>query len=426
MTAEKKRDNLSENNNKKSDEIRVDAAAIRRGDVPARWFRTVPRDDGDFENNVNAIKSGAAARYDWTQPFGNATGSDAYSFQTTQNLTKTPILPDVVCELCARRCRIAPGKVGFCSARINVDGKLRARFYGRPVSTAIDPIEKKPLYHFLPGTPILSLGTFGCNLSCRFCQNWQISRGLPIGENIRNILTPEEVVAAAVARNCPSVAFTYNEPAIWAEYVVDVAKLCRQAGIKTVAVTNGTIAGRAREEFFDAVDATNVDLKAFSPEFYRDLTGGSLDAVKETLRYIAKNTQTWLEVTTLLIPTKNDAPDELARLADWLVDALGADVPLHFSAFFPASRLNDLPPTPPETLVAAEKIARKSGVRFVYRGNVDDDSGQTTRCPNCDASLILRSRYSTRILPTLTKTPKNDASRRFCGNCGAEIVGVFE
>ncbi|MBR4832749.1 MAG: AmmeMemoRadiSam system radical SAM enzyme [Thermoguttaceae bacterium] len=431
--------------------VPVDARAIRAGTVPARWFSVVEpppsRATRSAERPVYSLSPRWAA-------FGN-TGLAAPSPSAAPNVQNalTPASAvvssnrsndangSVDCELCFRRCRIAPGRAGFCSARVNVGGSLRARFYGRPVSVAVDPIEKKPLHHFLPGTPILSLGTFGCNLSCQFCQNWQISRAFPLDATPRSILEPEAVVETALARGCPSVAFTYNEPTIWAEYVVDVARLCRQAGLKTVTVTNGTIIGKARDEFFDVVDAANVDLKAFSEAFYRNLTGGSLAAVWETLEHVAKNTSTWLEITNLLIPTKNTAPDETARLCDRIVERLGSEIPLHFSAFFPAYRLPDVPPTPPETVRAAVEIARKSGVRYVYSGNVADSNNQTTLCPDCGTPLIVRSGYATQIAPELTTvaaarradaSPPADAAvkerrfERFCGVCGRGIAGVFE
>jgi len=346
-----------------------------------------------------------------------------YSFvDSTPEIATRSDSSNVRCRLCPRQCEIASGKTGFCSVRYNDSGVLRSLFYGRPVSVAKDPIEKKPLYHFLPNSPILSLGTFGCNLSCQFCQNWKISQPREVAPNQVEFLSPENVVKIAKENHCPSVAFTYNEPTIWAEYVVDVAKLCRQAGIKTVAVTNGMIAGRAREEFYDVLDAANVDLKGFSRQFYRDATNGDLDAVKETLAHIAKKTNVWLEITNLVVPTLNDSDDETRAMCDWIADKIGVDVPLHFSAFFPAWRATALQPTSIETLRRAADVAKASGLRYVYVGNVEDSAGQTTFCPNCGVGLIERSsRYAVRFLdPTFGR----EGNAR-CPKCGAVVAGVF-
>ena len=358
-------------------------------------------------------------------PYSFAQPVDAgrYSFVgTNEASTRNRDSSSVRCRLCPRQCEIADGRSGFCSVRYNDSGVLRSLLYGRPVSVAIDPIEKKPLYHFLPNTPILSLGTLGCNLVCQFCQNWKISQPQRVDAARIEYISPENVVKIAQAHRCPSVAFTYNEPTIWAEYVVDVAKVCRQAGIKVVAVTNGMIAGRAREEFYEVLDAANVDLKGFTRQFYRDATSGDLDAVKETLEYVAKKTNVWLEVTNLVVPTLNDSPDDLRAMCDWIADKLGVDVPLHFSAFFPAWRSTASQATPVETLLLAADIAKACGLRYVYLGNVENASGQTTFCPNCGASLLERSaRYAIRFLdPTFGR----DGNAR-CPKCGAVVAGVF-
>lgn len=330
----------------------------------------------------------------------------------------------VVCQLCPKHCKISEGRVGFCSARINRGGRLYSRFYGRPTSLAIDPIEKKPLFHFLPGSPILSLGTQGCNLSCKFCQNWQISRPLPANESLNRVLEPEKVVQLAIENRCPSVAFTYNEPTVWCEYVLHVARLCRKSGIKTAVVTNGMISEKARKELYETVDAANVDLKAFTPEFYRNYTNGSLEDVQETLEFIAQRTNVWLEVTNLVIPTLNDSPNEIQRMCEWIVNTLGPHTPIHFSAFFPTYRLLNLPPTPAETVIRAIEIAKKTGLEYAYGGNIPNEASQSTFCPSCGEKLIERSRrYETKITPALTERSETEW---ICGKCERKIVGVFK
>lgn len=384
-----------------------DSRVIRNGCVPARWNRhaDVNQPGQELGYAINPQKTGTIGNFELLEPS-----------QIESSAEKT-----IICELCPHACRIAPGKSGRCSARLNVDGRLISRFYGKPVSVAIDPIEKKPLYHFLPGTPILSLGTRGCNLSCKFCQNWQISQPFPVTSTINATLEPRQVIELALEHKCPSVAFTYNEPTIWAEYVVDVSRLCRRNGIKTVAVTNGMICGSARREFFNAVDATNIDLKAFTQSFYKNLTGGDLESVKETLKYVAKETDVWLEITNLLIPGHNDSSTELKEMCRWIVDEIGQLTPLHFSAFFPTWRLTDSPPTPLEKLIEATEIAREIGVRYVYRGNVKDDSGQTTYCSRCGSSLIVRSSYNV----TFSSNLEYRSFQACCGKCGEPLAGVF-
>ena len=384
-----------------------DPLMIRNGRVPARWNRSLAELESCSQEDYTFIPT------------------------STENVGRFELLPTVqtitsddktvVCELCPHLCKIALGKMGRCSARINIDGKLVARFYGRPVSVAIDPIEKKPLYHFLPSTPILSLGARGCNLSCKFCQNWQISQPFPVDASIDAVLEPQQVVKLALEHQCPSVAFTYNEPTVWAEYVVDVSKLCRQYGIRTVAVTNGIINGIARKDFYNAVDAANVDLKAFSQSFYANLTGGDLETVKETLKYIAKETDVWLEITNLLIPGHNDSSAEIREMCRWIVEEIGQFVPLHFSAFFPAWRLKDNPPTSPEKLIAATEIAKEVGVKHVYRGNLKDESGQSTYCAKCGTTLIVRSGFKSEI----TSAFEFQSSQVLCSKCGEPLVGVF-
>lgn len=317
----------------------------------------------------------------------------------------------VVCEICPHRCRIKPGKSGFCRVRVNAAGSLTLPYYGRYTSLAIDPIEKKPLYHFFPSSQILSIGTAGCNLSCKFCQNWQISQS-EIPAKTLSFLAPARLAELAVSRQVPAVAFTYNEPSIWAEYVIDAARECRRQKILTVAVTNGMIVGKAREELYAVMDAVNVDLKAFTDEFYRDLCGGDFAAVKETLRYAVRETDAWVEVTNLLIPGRNDNHDDLARLIEWFTETLGCDVPLHFSAFFPTYKLMDAPRTPPETLRNASQIAQKGGVRYVYAGT----RGHSTFCPQCGEEIVTREGF--RAVSRMTPDGK-------CPKCGEVIPGRY-
>jgi pyruvate formate lyase activating enzyme len=261
--------------------------------------------------------------------------------------------------------------------------------HGKSTGFAIDPIEKKPLHHFLPGTEVLSFGTVGCNLGCRFCQNWSTSRARRSGGGMASS-TPEQVVELAVAAGCPSIAFTYNDPVIWAEWAIDVAREARRRGIRTVFVTSGYVEERAREEIFAWMDAANVDLKAFTEDFYAKVTLSHLAPVLETLEWLARGGKVWTEVTNLLIPGLNDDPEETRRLAGWIGSRMGADVPLHFSAFHPAWKMTDRPRTPPGTLTRARLVAREVGLRHVYTGNVRDPEGQTTRCPRCGFAVIVR------------------------------------
>lgn len=323
-----------------------------------------------------------------------------------------------VCGLCPHRCRIAPGKSGFCRTRVNRNGSLTIPYYGRCTSLAVDPIEKKPLNHFYPATPILSIGTAGCNLSCRFCQNWQISQTELPPETLTNV-SPARLAETAEQRGIPAVAFTYNEPAIWAEYVIDAAGECRRRGIRTVAVTNGMIAGRAREEFYAVMDAVNIDLKAFTSSFYRDLCAGDLETVKETIRYAVRETGVWVEVTNLIIPAYNDDAEEIARLTGWLAETAGPDVPIHFSAFFPTYKLTGARRTPPETIYAALETAEKSGLRYAYAGNIGGKRGQSTFCPQCGEEVITRSGYQTssRVIA--------ENGKGVCPRCGGVIAGRF-
>ncbi|MFA5265246.1 MAG: AmmeMemoRadiSam system radical SAM enzyme [Opitutaceae bacterium] len=318
------------------------------------------------------------------------------------------------CLLCPRRCKLAEGQRGFCGARRREGGAIVLAAYGRISGLCVDPIEKKPLYHFHPGSRALSFGTAGCNLGCRFCQNWRLSRA--VGGTAVDAL-PEVIASTARSEACRSVAFTYNDPVVFAEYAIDVARACRATGVKTVAVTAGYISGKARFEFFSAMDAANVDLKAFSDAFYRRMCAGRLQPVLDTLEHIRKETNVWLEVTTLLIPRENDSREELERAADWFVRTLGPDVPWHFTAFHPDYRLLDRDRTPVGTLAAAREIARARGIRYVYTGNVRDSGGSATCCPSCGAVLIRRDAFT--VL-------ENRLVGNCCPICRSAVAGVFD
>jgi pyruvate formate lyase activating enzyme len=296
----------------------------------------------------------------------------------------------ILCTLCPRFCRMGEGQAGFCYIRKNVGGKLFSLGYGTSTGFAIDPIEKKPLNHFLPGTGVLSFGTAGCNLGCRFCQNWSISKATLDKANSHEI-TPEEVIRLALRHKVPSIAFTYNDPVIWGEFVIDISRLARAQGLKSVMVTAGYITPQARPEVFRYIDAANVDLKGFTERFYHKITFSHLAPVLDTLKWLKSETDIWLEITNLVIPGENDGPDETKRLCDWVVANLGDGVPIHFTAFHPDFKLTDKPATPMATLKRTRAIALSAGVKFCYTGNVIDDDGQTTYCPRCGRALIRRS-----------------------------------
>ncbi|MDR0609881.1 MAG: AmmeMemoRadiSam system radical SAM enzyme [Planctomycetaceae bacterium] len=322
-----------------------------------------------------------------------------------------------LCNICPRSCAIEEGQLGFCGIRTCRNGSIVLLSYGRTTGLAVDPIEKKPLNHFYPGSQVLSFGSIGCNFNCRFCQNWTTARSRDLSL-LQTAATPEQIVEQAQRFQCRSVAFTYNEPVIWLEYALDVARLCRRAGIKTVAVSNGFISEEKREEFFDLMDAANIDLKSFSGEFYSTYCQSRLEPVLETLRYLARRSRTWLEVTTLLIPTLNDSATELELLSQWLVHNLGVETPIHFSAFHPAYRMTMLSPTPVQTLFLAREIAISAGLRFVYTGNIDDPAGQTTYCPQCRQAVISRQRYRV--------DEYNIDNESCCRFCGQTIAGQFD
>jgi pyruvate formate lyase activating enzyme len=296
----------------------------------------------------------------------------------------------ILCTLCPRFCRLGEDQAGFCFIRKNIGGKLYSLGYGKSTGFAIDPIEKKPLNHFLPGTGILSFGTAGCNLGCRFCQNWSISKAkLDSGQSLS--ATAEQVVQLAVRHKVPSIAFTYNDPVIWGEFVIDISRLARENGLNSVMVTAGYITPEARPEVYRYIDAANVDLKAFSERFYHKVTFSHLDPVLDTLRWLKHDTEIWFEITNLMIPGENDDPQETRQLCNWVLENLGDDVPLHFTAFHPDFKMMDKPRTPASTLKRAHNIARSMGIKYCYVGNVFDDEGQTTNCPSCRRVLIRRS-----------------------------------
>ena len=322
----------------------------------------------------------------------------------------------VCCDLCPRGCVLRPGDRGFCFVRENRGGEMVSTTYGRSTGFCIDPIEKKPLFHFYPGTPVLSFGTPGCNLGCRFCQNWTMSRAKHI-EAACAAAKPDAIAAAAVRHRCRSVAFTYNDPIIWAEYAIDTAKACQQHGVKTVAVTSGYITAVARADFYREMDAANVDLKAFSEEFYVTMTGGHLQPVLDTLRFLAHETDVWLEITTLLIPHANDSADELRRMCDWIAAELRPDVPLHFSAFHPDFELTDREATPLETLLTAHEIAQQAGLKHVYTGNVYDPQREHTYCPSCGRMVVERAGY---------ELGAYYIRQGRCTFCSAAIAGRFD
>jgi pyruvate formate lyase activating enzyme len=323
----------------------------------------------------------------------------------------------VQCDLCPRLCKLHEGQRGFCFVRACEGGQVVLTTYGRSSGFCVDPIEKKPLYHFLPGTPVLSFGTAGCNLGCKFCQNWDISKSREV-DTLADAASPEAIAGAAAKLGCRSIAFTYNDPVIFHEYAIDVALACRERGIKAVAVTAGEVCAEPRAEFYRAMDAANVDLKAFSERFYRQVCAGSLQPVLETLQYLKHETSVWFELTTLLIPGENDSDAELEALACWVVEKLGPDVPLHFSAFHPDFRMLDRPPTPPSTLRRAREIALRQGVRYAYVGNVHDPEADSTRCHHCGALLIGRDWYR---LTAWDLTPEGR-----CPSCQTPCAGVFE
>ncbi|MBU0536560.1 MAG: AmmeMemoRadiSam system radical SAM enzyme [Nanoarchaeota archaeon] len=321
----------------------------------------------------------------------------------------------VQCGLCPHRCVIAEGKIGICRVRQNIKGKLYSLVYARPVTTSIDPIEKKPLFHFLPGTESYSIGTVGCNLRCGHCQNWEISQTGP-GDIPTLEVKPEQIVKMTKESGCPSISYTYTEPTIFYEYVLETAVLAHEEDIKNVMVTNGYINEKPLRELYKFIDAANVDLKGFNEEFYVKGCGAKLQPVLDALR-IMKKTDTWIELTNLLIPTKNDDMKEIKQMCEWIVSELGPETPLHFSRFFPMYKLKNLMPTPAETLSQAKEIALKSGLKFVYVGNISTEKDQNTYCPKCGKLVVARSGFG-----IVSNNIRNNA----CNYCKHHIPGIWE
>jgi pyruvate formate lyase activating enzyme len=319
------------------------------------------------------------------------------------------------CTLCPRYCTIGTGQHGFCYIRQNIDGWLYSKGYGRPTGFAIDPIEKKPLNHFLPGTEILSFGTVGCNLGCKFCQNWHISK-VKADEEEPQYVSPEKVVKIAKQYNVPSIAYTYNDPVIFGEYVIDISKLAAEEEIKSVMVTAGYIDNEARKDVFKYIDAANVDLKAFTEKFYHKFTSSHLDKILDTLLWLKNETDIWFEITTLLIPGENDSDEEIKRMSEWILKNLGDSVPLHFTAFHPDFKMIDKSSTPAKSINNARRIALNEGLLYCYVGNIHNPEGQTTYCPECKEPLIIRDWHSVKI---------NKLRDGRCYNCNKKIAGVF-
>ncbi len=323
----------------------------------------------------------------------------------------------IQCDLCPRDCKLHEGQRGACYVRGRVNDAMVLTTYGRSSGFCVDPVEKKPLNHFFPGSSILSFGTAGCNLACKFCQNWDISKWRSF-DKLGDQATPEAIAHSAGQLGCKSVAFTYNDPVIFTEYAMDVSDACHAKGIKTVAVTAGYIHEAARRDFFAKMDAANVDLKAFTDEFYVKQCGAHLQPVLDTLKYLCNETSVWVELTTLLIPGLNDGDEEITAMSKWIASELGTGVPLHFTAFHPDYKLTDIVPTPPQSLTRARQIAQNAGLLYVYTGNVHDKSGDTTNCPSCGTALIVRDWYE---ICQYRLTPDGH-----CPDCNKKIAGHFE
>jgi pyruvate formate lyase activating enzyme len=323
----------------------------------------------------------------------------------------------VQCDLCPRACKLRDGQRGLCFVRARVGDEIALTTYGRSSGFCVDPIEKKPLYHFLPGSAVLSFGTAGCNLACRFCQNWEISKSKEV-DALGEAASPQAIATVAKRLGAASVAFTYNDPVPFMEYAIDCADAAHELGVRAVAVTAGYVCPEPRAEFFAHMDAANVDLKAFSEDFYRHVCGGELGAVLDTLQYLNDETDVWIEITTLLIPGLNDSDAEIDAMTAWVVEHLGPDVPLHFSAFHPDFKVIDRPPTPPETLRRARRIALANGVQYAYTGNIVDPEGQGTYCSACGLLLVERDWYE------IGEYHLTDDGR--CQACGTRCPGVYD
>ncbi len=321
----------------------------------------------------------------------------------------------IKCTLCPRYFILANGQKGFCYIRENIDGTLYSIGYGRPTGFAIDPIEKKPLNHFYPGSEILSFGTAGCNLGCKFCQNWTMSKA-KLDEVNSLSATPEDVVALAKKHNLKSIAFTYNDPTIIGEYVIDISKLAREEGIKSVMVTAGYIDSEARKDVYKYIDAANVDLKAFTEDFYHRLTSSKLAPVLDTIKWLKNETDVWIELTTLLIPEENDSDDEIKRMSEWILENIGDEVPHHFTAFHPTFKMQNQNRTTLQTVSRAREIAMSAGIKFVYTGNVRNPEAEITYCPNCKTPLIERDWHRVQM---------NSIVNGKCITCNNTIAGHF-
>lgn len=323
----------------------------------------------------------------------------------------------IQCDLCPRFCKLHPHQRGLCFVRQHHDDQIVMTSYGRSSGFAIDPIEKKPLNHFLPGTAVFSFGTAGCNLACKFCQNWDISKSREM-DTLMSRASPTAIAQAAMSAGCSSVAYTYNDPVIFHEYAIDTAQACRELGLKSVAVTAGYVCAEPREEFYRWMDAANVDLKAFSEDFYHKITGGHLQPVLETLLYLKQETTVWFELTTLIIPGENDSEAELQAMTQWVVEHLGPDVPMHFSAFHPDWKMTDKPSTSMASLLTARTIALNNGVRYAYIGNVHNKAADSTYCHHCGERLIGRDWY--------VLSEWNLDAQGQCRFCQTPCAGLFE
>jgi pyruvate formate lyase activating enzyme len=324
------------------------------------------------------------------------------------------------CDVCPRFCKLREGQRGLCFVRARENDEIVLTTYGRSSGFCVDPIEKKPLNHFLPGTPVLSFGTAGCNLACKFCQNWDISKSRKL-DKLQASASPQTIAEQALETSSLSVAFTYNDPVIFLEYAIDVAEACHEHGIKTVAVTAAYVTEKPREEFFRHMDAANVDLKAFTERFYWKVCGGHLAPVLETIQYLKHETNVWFELTDLLIPGENDSEAEIDEMTQWIMEQLGPDIPLHFTAFHPDWKMLDKPHTPLQTLIRSRDIALKNGLRYVYTGNVHDFKSSSTYCHNCGDILIGRDWYE---LSTWNMAAENGHGS--CSHCGTAVAGVFD
>ncbi|MEE8321724.1 MAG: AmmeMemoRadiSam system radical SAM enzyme [Gammaproteobacteria bacterium] len=323
----------------------------------------------------------------------------------------------IQCDMCPRYCRLKEGQRGMCFVRACQDGQIVLTTYGRSSGFCIDPIEKKPLNHFLPGTAVLSFGTAGCNLACKFCQNWDISKSREM-DTLADMASPELLARKSKQLQCHSVAFTYNDPVIFHEYAIDVAQACHEQGLKAVAVTAGYVCAEPRTEFYQYMDAANVDLKGFNERFYKYLTGSHLQPVLETLLYLKNETDVWFEITNLIIPGENDSEQELELMTQWIVEYLGPDVPVHFSAFHPAWKMQNIPPTAQAILTHARGIALKNGIHYAYTGNVHDREGDTTFCSGCGVPLIVRDWYELKVWHL--------SGEGYCRKCRTKCPGVFD